>query len=203
VDCETSAFTTSDTQGFYRFLGRQATGNNQWYYVLYENAPDSTKIAYWASDNLTGYSAGAPHYGGSFDAADIALSVPPSPTSDRLPITFTWDRRSVTPADLYDWELYTEDYVLVRAIVLGLTGNSLALSTLPSGAAYDTPYLWGVSANNAHGSAASYALRRITFLSPSATATSAAAGGAMVPRWTFLTKESLDLMQYARFTGQR
>lgn len=199
VNCTTNATTTTDAQGIYRFVGRPATAPNQWYFVLYENPADTTKVAYWFGDAFALYTSDEARYGGSFDAADIALLNPPSPTTSGFPITFAWSRRNVTPPDLYDWELYTQSFVLVRLYILGLTGSSLTLTALPSGASYGTTYLWGVSANNADGTVASYYIRRITF-SPSLLHIPAAPSPTEdIPRASLLTPEIIDRIQYERF----
>ncbi len=202
VNCSTNATTTTDAQGIYRFVERPATAPNQWYFVLYENATDTTKVAYWFSDDFTLYTSDEPRYGGSFDAADIALISPPSPTTSRFPVTFAWSRRNVTPADLYDWELYTQSFTLVRLYILGLTGSSLTLNALPSGASYGTTYLWGVSASNADGTVASYYVRRITFSPSLLNIPGASPPEEDIPRASLLTPEAIDRIQHERFVNQ-
>ncbi|MCC7353451.1 MAG: peptidase M4 family protein [Anaerolineae bacterium] len=200
VSCSVNDTTATDAQGIYKFTGRQATAANQWYYVYYENAPDTTKVALWLSDDISRYAANSARYGGSFEAADVALVSPSSPTTSTLPITFTWNRRSVNPPDLYDWELYRLNFAAVRTFILGLTGNSLTLSGLPTGASFGTTYLWGVGANNADGYAGSYFVRRITFSATSAAALGAASEeNILIPRASLLTREAVDQMQYERF----
>ncbi len=203
VGCSVNATTATDRQGIYRFTGRPATADNQWYYIYFENASDASKVALWTSDDITHYAANSTRYGGSFEAADIALISPASPTTSTLPITFTWNRRNVIPPDLYDWELYRVNFTSVRTYILGLTGNSLTLSSLPTGAAFGTRYLWGIGASNAEGYVGSYYVRYITFLASGAAAsTGASEEDVLIPRASLLTQEAVDQMQYERFVRQ-
>ena len=103
---------------------------------------------------------------GNFDIADIPLVSPSSGATVGLPQTFQWTRRTASPTDSYELNLY--DYVDFNpwwwtAPPLGYV-NSYTLNSLPTGFTSGTTYAWYVAAYSPDGGyGESYYSYQVTF----------------------------------------
>ncbi len=141
----TRATTTTGADGRYLFMGVPSLSLGQRYYVRYQNSTNDSRLSYWGTRVLTSYTAGGSVAIGDFDIANIPLASPSPGATVFLPHVFQWTRRSATPTDSYDFNLFDPadgnpfwwtnplDYV-----------SSYALTVPPSGFGYRTTYGWAV-----------------------------------------------------------
>jgi hypothetical protein len=160
---------TTDASGNYRFAGVPSLGAGQKYYVRYANgsngnASNSNYLAWWASFTLTSYMTGANVSGGDFDIADVTLVSPSPGSSGTLPRTFTWNRRTATTADNYEFNLFDPADLNPWAYISIGYVNNYTLNSLPSGFSFNTAYGWDMWVYGSGDSAGeSYYYRTITF----------------------------------------
>ena len=160
------ATATSDANGYYLFTSIPSLASGYAYYVRF--GPNKTNPAYvsaWYGPDVTAYTAGQLVFGGDLEIANISLQSPPNNTTTTLPVTFTWSRRNTT-GDSYRW--YMADTSSTIAWRTGLLGyvSQFTLTSLPSGATYDTPYCWYVAVSQGNsGSGYSFHCQLITYSS--------------------------------------
>jgi hypothetical protein len=127
------------------------------------NVANPSYSSLWGGPDLTAY-AGGDVSGGDFDIANIVLVNPAPGASVTLPATFEWQRRSSTPSDRYEWELFninTGDYWLSGEV--GYV-SGFVVSGLPQGVSHGTPYGWDVWVyDGLGGGGVSYYYRQVTF----------------------------------------
>jgi hypothetical protein len=165
----------TDASGNYRFTGVPSLGSGQKYYVYYANgsngnADNSNYLASWLSFLLTSYTAGANVLGGNFDIADVTLASPSGGSSVTLPHTFTWNRRTATTTDNYEFDLFdpTDEDPWVYVGNLGYV-NGFTLNSLPTGFSLNTSYGWSPWVYGPDGGGgASYWYRTVTFVTAAA-----------------------------------
>ncbi len=160
----TTATTQTDSLGNYRFAGVPSLAAGQLYYVRYgPNTSDPKYLGGWYGPSLTSYTAGARAAGGDFDLANVLLSAPAPGTTSALPVTFAWQRRSLS-ADTYRLVLFDPDTNDTWTTDdLGHT-DRVTVTALPAGIATGKPYGWYVEVwqgNDSYG--VSYYYRLITF----------------------------------------
>ncbi len=139
----TVATTTTDGDGGYLFTGIPDLGAGQNYYVLFgPNGSDSRYVSFWFGPDITSYEAGTSVAGGDLDIANVSLTSPASGSTLPLPVTFTWERRTVA-GDTYRWILFDPDNPAVAWFTndLGYVGQ-FTLTNLPAGATYGKEYGW-------------------------------------------------------------
>jgi hypothetical protein len=85
--------TITNPNGIFSFSTQLPTGDNQYYYVRYENNAVASRLA-WYETNLTDYQAGSSFHIGDFDIAGIALIAPGDGGTITLPGTFEWTARA-------------------------------------------------------------------------------------------------------------
>ena len=101
----TASTRTTGADGRYNFTGMPALGAGQGYYVRYTNPGNSLYVAGGGAPTITSYSAGSSVPGGNFDIANVSLLTPNDGVSLPLPVTFTWQKRTV-PGDTYKWMIF-------------------------------------------------------------------------------------------------
>lgn len=164
----------TQSNGTYQFANAPSLDSNQRYYVRYTNGRDGNAnnpnyLGFWACHNINSYTAGENVAGGNFDIADVPLVSPANGATVALPYTFQWIRRSATPSDDYEFDLYdpadydpywwtdpTSGYV-----------SSYTLNGFPSGEGFVTgvPYEWEIWVYGPDGHGISYQYRSVTFSS--------------------------------------
>jgi hypothetical protein len=160
--------TTTGADGSYSFTGVPSLGSGQRYYVRYQN-PGGTytgRLWFWGTRRLDSYTAGTNVAIGDFDIADIPMVSPAHGATVTLPYTFQWTRRSATPSDSYEFDLFDPSdgspYWWTDP-TLGYVG-SYTLNSLPSGFSPSTQYGWDVWVYSPDGgSGESYYYRTVTF----------------------------------------
>ncbi len=166
-----SSWSTASTRmtgadGRYNFTGMPTLGAGQWYYVRYTNPGNSLYVAGWWAPTITSYSAGSSTPGGDFDIANVSLLTPNDGVSLPLPVTFTWQKRTV-PGDTYKWMIFDPSNPADRwgTSDLGNVG-SFTLTSLGSGMVTGKQYGWYVLVQNGADSfGASYYYQTIIFTS--------------------------------------
>ncbi len=160
----TAATTQTDNLGNYRFAGVPSLTAGQFYYVRYgPNTSDARYLGSWYGPSLTSYTADARTSGGDFDLANVLLSAPAPGTTSGLPVTFVWQRRSLS-GDTYRLVLFDPD--TNDSWTTGDLGNTdrLTVATLPDGIATGKPYGWYIEVwlgDDSYG--VSYYYRLVTF----------------------------------------
>jgi hypothetical protein len=165
--------TTTGADGGYLFSGVPALPAGKRYYVMFgPNGADDRYLSAWYGPDIPAYTAGASVAGGDFDIADANLTSPAPGATLPLPVTFTWERRSLA-ADTYRWILFDLDdsKPIKYTDDLGYVGQ-FTLTGLPEGAELGTAYGWYVRVYNGPDSFGdSYYYGEITF-SPGGAASS-------------------------------
>ena len=145
----TTATTTTDSNGNYRFTDMPSLDAGQIYYVHY--GLNNTELWYlfaWYGPNITSYTVSASVHGGDFDIANVDLESPASGSTLPLPVTFTWRNRNIA-TDTYRWVLFDPSDPGSRWITGDLGyADSFTLRNLPSGAEYGKEYGWYVRVYN-------------------------------------------------------
>lgn len=142
----TKASTTTDANGVFSFTGSPSLGANQRYYVLFLNQDNPNRLYVWGSRDLTSYNGGAAIHIGDFDVANVEMLSPAPGATVGMPATFTWERRTATPNDSYEFNLYDYDDgapYFYTAPPLGYVG-SYVLGELPPGFSPGVPYVWNM-----------------------------------------------------------
>jgi hypothetical protein len=148
-DWSTAASTTTDDVGQFRFLNAGTLGSNQAYYVrfLTDDVDPNNYLGYlttWHTKVIESYTEGASVHIGDFDIKDIVLLTPASGAAVDLPRTFTWQKRTASPSDRYEFNLFDEadgDPWFWTDPPLGFV-SSYVLQGLPDGFDTETFYLW-------------------------------------------------------------
>ena len=162
----TASTRTTGADGRYNFTGMPALGAEQGYYVRYTNPGNSLYVAGWWAPTITSYSAGSSTPGGDFDIANVSLLTPNDGVSLSLPVTFTWQKRTV-PGDTYKWMIFdpSNPATLWGTSDLGNVG-SFTLTSLGSGMVTGKQYGWYVLVQKGADSfGASYYYQTIIFTS--------------------------------------
>jgi hypothetical protein len=163
---ELTALTTSTNDaGYYSFIGAPSLTTGQSYYVQFgPNDIDPRYLYYWLAPDITNYIAGSNVPGGDFDIANVSLLSPASGVTQQLPITFSWQRRSIE-SNTYRWvlfELDSGDWWLTGD--LGDVGN-YTLTSMPEGTVYSQEYSWYMRVyKSADSYGESFYYRQITFM---------------------------------------
>jgi hypothetical protein len=140
----TQDWTTTDSDGRYRFTDAPTLPAGHSYYVRYANGSNSNYVSGWYNPDINSYSAGDNVVGGDFDIANIALLSPTSNYSSTVPITFQWVMRGISD-DTYRWvmfDLSTGDGWITDD--LGAV-DKFTITALPSDANYGQQYGWCVA----------------------------------------------------------
>jgi uncharacterized repeat protein (TIGR01451 family) len=144
----------TDSAGRYMFTDVPALGAGQKYHVRFLN-PSSTadgRLALWYTRELTAYAVDNLVAIGNFDLADIVLQSPAPGVTVALPQTFRWARRSATPSDQYEFNLFdpvgTAFFYTIPP--LGYVDN-YRLNVLPSGFVVKKMYGWFIAAYSPDG----------------------------------------------------
>ncbi len=145
--CTSMGSTTTQADGTYAFYNMQALATGQKYYAYFQNTTSTSgRLWYWQTRSLVNYTMGSQILLGNFDISDIKLISPSSPITVTLPVAFTWQMRSVSPLDSYEFDLYEPQsgspYFYTQP-PLGHVG-SYQLKSLPSGFLANTRYVWEV-----------------------------------------------------------
>ncbi|MCX6028313.1 MAG: hypothetical protein NT169_03295 [Chloroflexi bacterium] len=161
----TKAQINTGADGSYLFGSIPSLGSGQVYEVVYgPNASDDRYLYVWSGPQITAYTSGTRVRGGDFDIADVNLLAPPSGSTLRLPVTFTWQRRGLA-GDSYRLGLFDPADPNTGWITEDLADvGSIAISSLPSGASYNHIYGWYVVVcNGSESCGSSYYYHAITF----------------------------------------
>ena len=151
-DFETSKVmtTTTDTGGYYSFVGVPQLPADNFYFVYYfnhqegSNTPDDHYLWRWYTPQILTYSAGDSIEGGSFDISEILLGAPTTPTVT-LPATFEWTQRDIS-GEYYAWELFDLTTGATLCTSTPSQSDSFALNEdqllNDCGGSYGTAYGW-------------------------------------------------------------
>ena len=155
--CTSVGSTTTIADGSYAFYNPPALETGQKYLAFFQNTTNTKGcLRYWQTRSLVTYTVGSQVQLGNFDIADIKLISPTLPVTVTLPVTFTWQVRSASPSDSYEFDLYEPQNgspLFYTKPPLGHVG-SYRLNNLPSGFFANTRYAWEVWAyapDNAFG----------------------------------------------------
>jgi hypothetical protein len=101
---------------------------------------------------ITSYAAGRDYNFGAFDIADVALGTPVPSSVAMLPTTFTWTRRSGTPTDSYELEIFkpAAQTPYYASGVLGYV-SSRNIADMPAGFNLLTDYGWDIAVYSPDG----------------------------------------------------
>jgi hypothetical protein len=173
-----SAITQAD--GSYAFYNMPSLQTGQKYLAYFQNASlTSGRLWYWQTRSLVTYTLGSQVLLGNFDVADIKLISPSSSVTVTLPVAFTWQMRSASPSDSYEFDLYEPNSLspyFYTQPPLGHVG-SYQLKSLPTGFSANTRYTWEIWAyapDNALG--ISLESRPIAFTAPASASSPSEAG---------------------------
>ncbi len=166
----------TDSSGFYQFLNADSLASSQGYQVIYyypygTNDTVSGRLSYWKTKMISVYAQGENVNIGNFDISDVALISPENYTSEKLPVTFTWVKRSHSTTDSYSLEIvdydgntgvYTEKFTSPEQ---GYSDHfEYQLSDWDAGMVYEHNYLWYVTITAPDGATGiSRLVRQITF----------------------------------------
>lgn len=163
----TLATTNTDADGYYSFASVPSLTPGQRYYVRYRNyAGTPGRLWVWGTRELTSYSANSNFEIGNFDIADIPLIAPANDATVALPYAFQWTRRTATPSDAYELDLYDPtdgNPYFFTAPPLGYVGTYM-LNGLPPGFSPGAQYVWEIWVYSPDGGfGISYETRTIKF----------------------------------------
>lgn len=129
--------------GRYVFTNAPTLEGTYRYYIWYFNQSSSSYLSFWSGPVIEAYTAGQTVYGGDFDIADLKLSSPAHGATVTLPVTFTWQRRTVA-GDTYRHILFDPDSdAWWWTDDLGYVGQFTA-ADLPPEIVYGKTYGWTV-----------------------------------------------------------
>ncbi len=190
--CEDAGTTRTDSDGRYSFRGLPSLTTGQTYYVEFLNGPDGNNpenpnhLLFWASFDITTYTAGSNVPGGDFDIAEIQMLAPDDGARTSLPTTFTWTNRGIA-SDRYLWGMFALDGS--SSCMQADFGTNTSFTLTSAGFAecelkFNTEYRWFIfvttDANENSGFGASHAARSVTFVRTSGTSQIEASGDAVV-----------------------
>ena len=120
-------------------------------FLNYSSTADG-RLADWFTRSLTAYAAGGSVDVGDFDLADITLQAPPPGAAVPLPQVFQWKRRSATPSDSYEFNLFDPNGNAFFYTIppLGYVDN-YRLNGLPAGFSVKKPYGWFIATYSPDG----------------------------------------------------
>jgi hypothetical protein len=99
---------TTTPDGNYVFTQVPALPEDKFYYVVFKNTSDPTRLGCWYTPDLAQFAAGETHTFAPFDIGNVALLSPAADALLPLPLTFTWTPRSYAPQDRYEFLLISE-----------------------------------------------------------------------------------------------
>jgi len=185
----TLASTNTDVNGNYAFTSVPGLAPGQRYYVRYRNYVGTPgRLWVWGTRVLTSYSTGSNVHIGNFDIADIPLVSPANGATVALPYVFQWTRRTATPSDTYELNLYDPsdgNPYFFTAPPLGYVGT-YTLNDLPPGFSPSAQYTWEIWVYSPDGGyGISYETRMVAFsnTSTSVTATTQPVRLKTMPDW--------------------
>lgn len=119
------------------------------YYLRYTNptldgAPedfDVSRVLTWTSFDLPAYDYDEQVTFPTIDVGSVELNL--NLPTVAVPYQFSWGRRALYPDESYDFMLTDQASVFHGSAPLGYSDH-YDLSSLPTGFALDTPYVWGV-----------------------------------------------------------
>jgi hypothetical protein len=142
----TQATTTTDAQGYYRFVRPPGLGAGERYVAAFNNTDNiSGRLAWWVTKELTSFTGSKSLKLGDFDIAAVSLGQPAPQSGVGLPAVFRWTRRSATANDSYAFRLcdWTDTNPMYVSNPLGYA-DSFTLNSLPSGFSTGATYAWDV-----------------------------------------------------------
>ena len=140
------ASTTTNSGGNYSFPATPSLNGSDAYFVQYRNSSNTSGRLYlWNTSRILSNPATTQVTLPTFDIADVVLSAPLNGSTVSLPYTFAWQRRAHTSSDSYEFDIYdpADGSPWWYTAHLGYV-SSYALSSPPSGFAYNVPYRWEV-----------------------------------------------------------
>jgi hypothetical protein len=147
TNCTKMGSTTTLPDGTYAFTNMPSLQTGQSYVAYYQNTSvASGRLWYWQTRSLMTYTLGSQVQLGNFDISDIKLISPSSPVTVTLPVAFTWQVRSASPSDSYEFDLYERNTLspyFYTQPPLGYVG-SYQLKSLPTGFSANTRYVWEI-----------------------------------------------------------
>jgi len=158
------AYTTTSADGSYLFGSPPGLTTGQVYEVVYgPNTGDNRFVFSWEGPQIAVYTSGVRHRGGDFDIANINLLVPPSESVERLPVTFSWQRRGL-PGDSYYLELFDRNTGDIYGEELGDI-DRVTINGLPPWVTYGKQYGWYIAVcSGEEGCGVSFYSHAITFV---------------------------------------
>jgi hypothetical protein len=147
TNCTKMGSTITLADGTYAFTNMPSLQTGQSYVAYYQNTSVTTgRLWYWQTRSLVTYTLGSQIQLGNFDIGDIKLISPSAPVTVTLPVAFTWQMRSASPSDSYEFDMYdpnTMSPYFYTQPPLGHVG-SYQLKTLPAGFLANTRYAWEI-----------------------------------------------------------
>jgi uncharacterized repeat protein (TIGR01451 family) len=144
---------SSQADGTFIFTDIPSLGSGQGYYVRFVNPATSAdgRLYAWFTPLITNYTAGDSLLASYFDLADVLPAIPDPGALVALPAIFQWTKRSFSPDDSYQFNMFNSDGSLdTYSPLLGYV-NSYRLTSLPAGFATNTAYGWMVWVNAPDG----------------------------------------------------
>ena len=143
----TRVSTTTNVNGIYVFSDVPSLSSGYYYYVRYRNTSGTPgRLWAWFTRLLDYYQTGSNVMIGEFDIADVHLVSPAGGAAVALPYTFQWMRRSATPSDNYEFDMYDpadgNPYFYTNPR-LGYV-DAFTLTGLPTGFINGVKYAWEV-----------------------------------------------------------
>jgi hypothetical protein len=147
TNCTKMGSTATLADGTYAFTNMPSLQTGQEYLAYFQNTSVTIgRLWYWQTRSLVTYTLGSQVQLGNFDIGDIKLISPSSPVTVTLPVAFTWQVRSASLSDSYEFDLYElnsfSPYFYSQPL-LGHVG-SYQLKSLPTGFLANTRYVWEI-----------------------------------------------------------
>jgi hypothetical protein len=101
VQYSTADSAVTNAAGLYQFRNAPSLTTNQHYYVRYSNVTYPTRLYFWSTRILAGYTTDASANIGNFDIGNVALASPNNDARVALPSAFEWQRRVAATTDNY------------------------------------------------------------------------------------------------------
>ena len=146
----TQATTSTDSGGNFQFTGAPSLTAGQIYYVQYYNPNNASRLWWWNTRDLYEYTAGSNVLIGNFDIAGISLISPPNSNPPyfneiiSFPYTFQWTKRTASPTDVYELDLFRAQLYTYDPWWWMVVGNagSHRLYCLPPDFDPGSAYIW-------------------------------------------------------------